>query len=494
MLEHHKAPITFLHIQQNQLVTAAADGTVTLWDYPRREAQRTFNVDARHCVMRGNILLTAGATQHTILAWDLRSPQIDPVAKLVGHTGSVKEMQQSGEFLHSCSADGSVRTWDLQFAEEDVYSSAVQLQIVSKATYTCGAPAANCFVFFGLHLLVGHGDGNVRVYKSTSLHATWPGHTAAITCVLTMPSGVIGTGSQDGTVRLWQGLTGQCTSVLKHKTAVQSMMLRGDSLFVLPIESREVVCWNIKTGKQRHFEGHAGVITGMRVTLLHLYTSSQDRTLRRFDIRRGHCENVFIGHETAVNLFKLRGTMLISAESNGNICVWDVLQHDLETAEDANQEAEFLQEELNYESREASTYLSVQDLNARAEVLQISKSAPIITADVRTNAPVLFASSPNPATPAAAKPTSLASSPSSESAPFSSWTDFFVLCQFDRASAETFAQTMCDEGMELQQIMDLNAEVLRELQFSPEDANAVLAVTHNARLVRKGNLWRLETR
>lgn len=55
ILENHKAPICFIHVQENLLLTAALDGTVTLWDYKQRLPRRTFKADIKHCVMRGNI-------------------------------------------------------------------------------------------------------------------------------------------------------------------------------------------------------------------------------------------------------------------------------------------------------------------------------------------------------------------------------------------------------------------------------------------------------
>lgn len=502
ILENHKAPISFIHVQENLLVTAALDGNVTLWDYKQRIPRRTFKAEIKLCVMRGNILLTAGPSGNAIYAWDVRSTSTEPVARLLGHSGQVKDMQQSGEFLYTCSTDGSVRTWDLQFAEEDNYNPSVQLVLSSKCTYSTPASPVNCFAFLGAQLLIGHGDGMLRVWKTSgtqpSLSGSWSGHTGAITCISTTSTGVIATGSQDGTVRLWSS-AGACQAVLKQKGPVLSLAIRGDNLLVLTVDSREVVSWSIKNGKQvRHYESHTGAIMAMRTTLLHLYTASRDGTLRRFELRRGHCENIFTGHTTTVTAFKIRGSMLLSGENNGNICVWDVLQHDLETADEARQEADFLQEELNFETRECSIYLSVQDLSSRATVK--SKSEPNVAEKAAAMSPIaLYASTPNPIIPVSPRPESpvvlrASAPPGQPHAPFNTWPQFFELCRLEKTDVARFTKVMLEEGMELAQIPDLTSSVLRELNFPPNVAELVLVTTRNARLVRKGDQWRLEPR
>ena len=74
-----------------------------------------------------------------------------------------------------------------------------------------------------------------------------------------------------------------------------------DSVFVQHATEKDVTQINMKTNKiTRKFEGHTAKINVMKFSLHHMYTGSDDGTVRRWNLQRGTCSSFFKGHKDKV--------------------------------------------------------------------------------------------------------------------------------------------------------------------------------------------------
>src|SRR5262249_45028466 len=153
------------------------------------------------------------------------------------------------------------------------------------------------------------------------------GHTGSVSAMELAGGHVLYSAAADDSIRVWNLQTGQCSMTIKLKAPVGvrvvffqiyswrialreneshsnfmplSLQLsrHDDSMFVQHASDPAVTQIHIKTNKvTRKFEGHAGKINVMKFSLHHMYTGSDDGTLRRWNLKRGTCSSVFKGHK-----------------------------------------------------------------------------------------------------------------------------------------------------------------------------------------------------
>jgi WD40 repeat protein len=78
------------------------------------------------------------------------------------------------------------------------------------------------------------------------------GHTAAVTALAFSPDGkIVGSGSQDKTVRLWDVATGkEVRRLLGHQAGIQSLSFSGDGKTLTTAAADKVtIVWDLATGK-----------------------------------------------------------------------------------------------------------------------------------------------------------------------------------------------------------------------------------------------------
>jgi len=101
-----------------QMLSAAKDNSVRLWDVRSSKALRVFkgHLNTSKNFVRasfgpGSELVTSGSEDGAIYIWDLETALL--MQRLPGHSDVAYEAQWSAAncLLASCSGDGTVRTW-----------------------------------------------------------------------------------------------------------------------------------------------------------------------------------------------------------------------------------------------------------------------------------------------------------------------------------------------------------------------------------------------
>jgi F-box and WD-40 domain protein 1/11/F-box/WD-40 domain protein 7 len=263
----------------------------------------------------------------------------------------------AGNLLVSASADGVVREWDLT-------------QTVPFVTLNLQRPAVgcqlSCYYFQGLFAYAGYSDGGLCAFnlEGGTLSYSLRGHEDVINQIDS--DGVrLFSASHDCSVRAWNVETQTCLLIYKftepvssicvartaqrlyvgswdrmlrtidlQKNMVTNAMLASEDAIKAILASENYVfvagcdpvirAWHIESGDCRTFTGHRGWVIGLHIHKAHLYSYSDDRTIRVWSLESGRCVEEFRGHEDSVTCLTFAKDSLYSGSLDHSIRSWDL--------------------------------------------------------------------------------------------------------------------------------------------------------------------------
>ncbi|WP_328450008.1 NB-ARC domain-containing protein [Streptomyces sp. NBC_00386] len=185
----------------------------------------------------------------------------------------------------------------------------------------------------GTWLTTGSGDGTVQVWDRVTgtCIAILTGHTGWVWSVAVSPDGAwLASASEDRTVRVWDRATGTCIAILTgHSDAVKAVAFSPDGAWLATAsDDRTVRVWDRVTGSRiTTLTGHTKAVNAVAVSPdgAWLATASDDRTVRVWDQVTGTCTAILTGHANAVKAVavSLDGTWLATGSSDRTVRVWD---------------------------------------------------------------------------------------------------------------------------------------------------------------------------
>lgn len=320
----------------NILASGSEDSSVKLWDISTGECIKTLqeNSDRVHSVAFSpdGSILASGSKDSFVRLWNVSSGECLQV--LQGHTDSIISVAfpAQGTMLASGSEDRTVRLWNVSTNE--------CVKILH------GHTSRVCSVAFsadGCKLASGSEDSSVRLWDISTGQSleTLHGHTASVSSVAFSPippnlpyqggfGGMLASGSEDSSLRLWSIDTAQCLRILQgRRNGVWSVAFSPDgNTLVSGNEDKTIRRWNISTGKCFGMQGHTGWIWSIAFhpqgTIV--ASGSQDSSVRLWDISTGQCLRTLQGHSEPVTsvAFHPQGTMLASGSQDCLVRLWDV--------------------------------------------------------------------------------------------------------------------------------------------------------------------------
>ena len=165
---------------------------------------------------------------------------------------------------------------------------------------------------------------------------TFQGHKGSVRSVCLGRDGHCAlSGSEDGTIKLWETASGRCLRTFEgHTSQVASVCLRGDERFALSGSLDNTLrLWDVARGNCiRTFEGHTEPVFSVSLTHDGRYalSGSGDRCVKLWEVTRGRCLRTFEGHTRGVNsvCFSGDGRYALSGDLDGNIKLWGLASGD----------------------------------------------------------------------------------------------------------------------------------------------------------------------
>ncbi|KIJ43762.1 hypothetical protein M422DRAFT_228982 [Sphaerobolus stellatus SS14] len=187
----------------------------------------------------------------------------------------------------------------------------------------------------GLFIVSGSDDGTVRIWNVTTGETLkeLKGHEHYVTSVAFSPDGsFIASGLDDGTVRIWNVTTGETLKELKgHEDYVRSVVFSPDGLFIASgSDDRTVRIWNVETGQTlKELKGHERWVRSVAFSPdgSFIASGSHDGTMRIWNVATGETLKEFKGHKHYVTsvAFSPDGSFIASGLDDGTVLIWNVV-------------------------------------------------------------------------------------------------------------------------------------------------------------------------
>jgi len=151
------------------------------------------------------------------------------------------------------------------------------------------------------------------------------GHDDHVVTCLQFDGDKIVSASDDNTLKVWSGITGNLIRTLVgHTGGVWSSQLKGN-IVVSGSTDRTLRVWNAETGECIHIlQGHTSTVRCLAMHGDLVVSGSRDGTLRVWDVKKGVCLHVLIGHAAAVRCVQFDGKHVVSGAYDYLVKVWDV--------------------------------------------------------------------------------------------------------------------------------------------------------------------------
>jgi len=185
----------------------------------------------------------------------------------------------------------------------------------------------------GQHLASGSNDGTIRIWNVATGQClqTWNGHTGILSVAFSPDGQHLASGSGDGTIRIWNVATGQCLQTWNgHAGTVFSVAFSPDGQHLASGSLDETIrIWNVTTGQcLQTWNGHTDSVFSVAFSPdgQHLASGSTDKTIRIWNVATGQCLQTWNGHTDSVYSVKFSpdGQHLASGSGDGTIRIWNV--------------------------------------------------------------------------------------------------------------------------------------------------------------------------
>jgi len=147
------------------------------------------------------------------------------------------------------------------------------------------------------------------------------------------------THSNDGDLRVWNSLTGDCLFVIEGDFDHANYSIKTEQVTTASLWETEAQVWDVRTGKLLHLlKGHLDGIVCVRFSENgdRVLTTSRDKTIRVWDSATGRSMHVLSGFDDVVMKasFSNDDQFIVSGDFQDNIMLWDYRIGDLVRAVD----------------------------------------------------------------------------------------------------------------------------------------------------------------
>jgi WD40 repeat protein len=178
------------------------------------------------------------------------------------------------------------------------------------------------------------GDKTVKIWDPSSspwkLLINYTNHTDSVQSLEVISTDLIASGSKDKTIQIWSVNTGELKNKIQTSSSVTRLKLLSNGLFLVAILDPNILnIYNINNSGNVNFirTGHNGTVLELEYISDRnlLASSSDDLTIRIWDLTSRTCKFILTGHTDAVyGLKSISNEVLASASQDNTIKLWNI--------------------------------------------------------------------------------------------------------------------------------------------------------------------------
>jgi len=349
--------------------SGSRDKTIKMWDVSTGENIKTFTGHegwvTTVVISADRRYIFSGSRDKTIKMWNISTGQI--VKSFSGHKRSVKSLFVTEDRLKiiSASDDQTVKIWDITSGQvvntfSDLRNSFQSLVLTEdpKLLFLARFEKIEVWDIFtgkivktlakhkGLitsfvttkeqrHVISASDDKRIRVWDVVTgkLVKTFSGHSGNVnTILLTEDQQYIIISDEDYNIRIWHIATGRLVKsfTTRKLSDVKKTIHTEDFKHTFEIGwGWSVEMWQFTPQREliKTFPGHTNVVTSLAITKdqQYLFSASEDKTVKMWDISKGKLVKTFTGHEDSVSLvFVAEDQQHIFSISKTTVKMWQI--------------------------------------------------------------------------------------------------------------------------------------------------------------------------
>ncbi|XP_059537886.1 apoptotic protease-activating factor 1 isoform X2 [Myotis daubentonii] len=317
------------------IATCSVDKKVKIWNSVTGQLVQSYDehseqVNCCHFThSRHHLLLATGSSDCFLKLWDLDQKQCRNT--MFGHTNSVNHCRFSPDdkFLASCSADGTLKLWDVKSANERKSINVKQFFLSSEEPQEDIEVIVKCCSWSsdGSKIMVA-AKNKIFLWNVDSCLkvADCRGHLSWVHCVMFSPDGSsFLTSSDDQTIRLWETkkVCENSAIVLKQEIDV---VFQENEVMVLAVDNiRRLQLINGKTGQIDYLTEAQISCCCLSPHLQYVAFGGHDGTIKILELLNNRLFQSRNGHKNTVRhiQFTADGKTLISSSDDSTIQVWN---------------------------------------------------------------------------------------------------------------------------------------------------------------------------
>ena len=316
---------------------------IGLWDATTGELKQTLP-ESTQLFTEGASSISLSPDGKTLASDNLGSPELslwnvttgEKKRTIAGYISRVKSVAFSpdGKTLASWDWQGKIHLWDTNTGEKK--------QQLFRGSRPISSIDIGCLSFSpdGKTLASGNGE-EIDLWDATigELKKTLTGHDKGVNSISFSPDGrLLASGSWDGTIRLWNAITGEPQRKLTHQTVSSVSFSPDGKILASGSLDGNIYLWDVTRGELTQKLENQNLMRGQaNIYPPHIHSVSfspdgqmlasggSDNTIRLWDVVTGVQKQTLIGHASRVYCisFSPDSATLVSGSTDGTIRLWD---------------------------------------------------------------------------------------------------------------------------------------------------------------------------
>ena len=240
-LERHKEKIvSLIELNSGRLASGSYDNTIRIWDANYENEDIIIQGKNRVlCLLefeKNKIL--CGTSDNVVNLYEINSMNYEFIYRFIGHTLWVNCLTKiNNNYFASASNDTTIKIWDyfnkkciktLEGHDDCILS----IVLLKEKNYLCSGAA----------------DLNIRIWnweKNKCLYIL-KGHEKWVKCILELDNGIIISGSDDKTIKIWKDYI-NIKTLEEHKNSIRSLCQINENFFASGSFDFSIKIWDINT-------------------------------------------------------------------------------------------------------------------------------------------------------------------------------------------------------------------------------------------------------